>query len=55
MTKLWNKLIKLGKLLSEIFVSYVFLDGLNLLYNIWKNIYFLSYSKTLKNKYRKMI
>lgn len=36
-------------------VSYTFLNKLDLLYNNWKAMYFLNYSKTLKDKNRKMI
>lgn len=55
MTKAQNKLFKYGEPLPEIFVTCSFLDGLDLLYNAWKDIYFLSYSKTMKNNNIKMV
>ena len=55
MTKAQNKLVKLGEPLPEMFVSFAFLDELDSSYNTWKNMYFSSYSKTMKDKNRKMI
>lgn len=54
-TKAWNKLVKLGEPLPEIFVSCAFLDELDLSYNAWKDIYFSSYNKSMKDKHKKMV
>lgn len=50
-----NKLVGPGEPLPEMFVSCSFLDGLDLSYNAWKDMYFLSYSKTIKDVDGKMI
>ena len=54
-TKARNKLVELGEPLPKIFVSYAFLDGLDSSYNTWKNMYFSSYSKIMKDKDGKII
>ena len=54
-TKVRNKLVKLGERLPEMFMSFAFLDGLDSSYNAWKDIYFSSYTKTMKDKDEKMI
>ena len=55
MTKAWNKLVKLCEPLLEMLVFYAFTDKLDSLYNAWKDMYFSSYSKTMKDKDGKMI
>ena len=55
MTKARNKLVKRGEPLPKMFVSRAFLDVLDSSYNAWKDMYFSSYSKTMKDKDRKMI
>ena len=54
-TKARNKLFQLGEPLLEMFVSCAFLDGLDSSYNAWKDMYFSSYSKTMKDKDGKMV
>ena len=54
-TKAQNKLVELVELLPEILVSYVFLDALDSLYNAWKDMYLSSYSKTMKDKDKKIV
>ncbi len=54
-TKVQNKIVELVELLAEMLVSYVFLDGLDSLYNAWKDMYFSSYSKIRKDKNRKIV
>ena len=49
-TKARNKLVELGEALPEMFVSCAFLDGLDPSYNAWKDMYFSSYSKSMKDK-----
>ena len=54
-TKAQNKLVELGEALPEMFVFCAFLDGLDSSYNAWKNMFFLSYYKAIKNKDEKMV
>ena len=55
MTNTQNISVKYGGLLPEMFIFGAFLDRLGPLYNAWKDIYFSSYSKTMKNEYEKML
>lgn len=54
-TKARNKLVKLGELLPDMFVTCSFLDGLDSSYNAWKDIYFSSFSKNMKDEDGKML
>ena len=54
-TKAQNKLVELGELLPEMFISYTFLDWLDSSYNAWKDMFFSSYNKAMKDKNGKMV
>lgn len=54
-TKVRNKLVELGNILLELAVTYIFLDELNISYQVWKNIYFGGYNKDGVDRDRKMI
>ena len=54
-TKTQNKLVELDEPLPEMFVSFAFLDRLDLSYNAWKDMYFSSYSNDMKDEDRKMV
>lgn len=54
-TKAWDKLVELGEPLPEMFVTCSFLDGLDSSYNAWKDMYFSSYNKTMKDKDGNMV
>ena len=54
-TKALNKFIELDEPLPEMFVSCAFLDKLDLSYNTWKDMFFSSYSKAMKDKDEKMV
>lgn len=47
--------MKLDELLLKKFISYIFLNEFNLLYNAQKNMYFLSYNKIIKDKNKKIV
>lgn len=54
-TKARNKLVELCEPLPGMFVSCAFLDRLDLSYSAWKDMYFPSYTKTMKGKDGKMV
>lgn len=55
MTKAQNKFVELGEPLPKMFVSCIFLDELDSSYNAWKDMYFSSYSKAIKDKDGSMV